>query len=317
MRTHRMLQMFASLALVAFFACAQPLQAQENHRPHANKIVVPLQKSHTSNFTPAQTALPTPNLYWLQASFTADYPIISANADKTDLWVCANQYLGPAGSNPDCPTLGDPSIPFPAGGLVSGVPGYSWPLQNQVGVGNGFGCDALVNGTSGPLANQYNPCGQILTSYEDDTFDSTDDLLQRIVVRQGDKIIYDSGTVDYGPAGPGVDYPAVAFLTYDTNFGFWPGASNGPNNGNCSPNYSYPLTSATFPGGMYVVESGTTCQEPVPGLATFTSYIALATPTYTKVTGERCASLGVASPCYTVKWTKNYEIHQDWNIFLN
>jgi hypothetical protein len=313
---YRTWQMYALLATVAVFVCRQQALAQDNHHPHANKTIVSVRSFHSN--TTRTMALPSPNLYSLQALFTADYPVIGANADGSDLWVCLNYYLGDAGSNPDCPTLGDPSVPFPTGGMVSGAPAFSWPLQNMEGVGNGFGCDALVNGSTGPLATQYNPCGQILTSYEDDTLDRTDDLLQRVVVRQGEKIIYDSGTVDYGPAGAGVDYPAVAFLSYDTNFGFWPGASNGPNNGNCSPNYAYPLTSPTFPHlPMYVVESGTTCQEPVPGVASITTYTALATPTYTKVTGAWCESLGVISPCYTVKWTKNYEIHQDWSIFLN
>lgn len=190
-------------------------------------------------------------------------------------------------------------------------------LENTQGVGNGYGCDALTNGTTGPLPSQYIPCGQIFTSFEDDTGDFSDDLLQRIVVTQGTSIIYDSGIVDYGPAGPSVSYPVSVILNYDANFGFWPGASVGPNNGNCSSNSDYPLTSPANPGKAYVVESGKTCQEPVPGVATFTTFTALATPEYTKVTGIRCTRQGVASPCYTVKWTKHHEIRQDWNISLN
>ncbi len=149
--------------------------------------------------------------------------MISANADGSDLWPCLDLYQGGPGSNPDCPTLGIPSVPFPLGALVTGFPAYSWPLENTPGAGNGFGCDALSNGTTGALAAQYNPCGQIFTSYEDDTSDFTDDLLQRIVVTQAGAVIYDSGLVDFGPAGPSVTYPVSVFLTYDTNFGFWPG----------------------------------------------------------------------------------------------
>lgn len=111
-------------------------------------------------------------------------------------------------------------------------------------------------------------------------------------------------------------YPAVAMLAYDANFGYWPGAASGPNNGDCSANVNYPLTSPTFPGGYYQEESGTTCQEPIQGVATFTSHIWLGTPEYTQLTGVTCTSQGVSSPCYTVTWTKNHETRQDWDIYL-
>jgi hypothetical protein len=180
MKTSRMLQMFALLAVVAALVCGPQMLAQDYHRPRSNKIMVSLQKSH-SNTVRAQ-ATPVPNSYSLQASFIDDYPIISANADGMDLWPCLDLYLGVAGSNPNCPTLGDPLVPFPLGAVVTGFPAFGWPLENTQGGGNSFGCDALVNGTTGPLASQYHPCGQIFTSYEDDTNDSTNDLLQRVVV---------------------------------------------------------------------------------------------------------------------------------------
>jgi hypothetical protein len=310
MKTSRTFQMLASLMLVAFFICGQQALAQANH----NRQVRP-RRNADKNALRAQIT-PAPNLYALQAAFTDDYPIIGANADGSDLWPCLNIYQGIAGSSPDCPTLGNPSIPFPLGGVVIGFAGYVWQLQNTQGAGNGFGCDALINGTTGPSGSQYNPCGQIVTWYEDDTNDSTDDLLQRIVVKQGATIIYDSGMVDYGPAGPTVQYPADVILSNDANFGFWPGDGIGPNNGNCSADTGYPLKSAANPGTFYIVEAGSTCQEPVPGLATFTTTTILATPAYTKVTGSACSSKGVPSPCYTVRWTNNYQIRQDWNIFL-
>jgi len=314
MKIFRIYQAVASLAVVAMLSCGHQALAQDNRHPHFNKVVVPQPKTDSKNVRSAAT--PVPNLYSLQASFIQDYPVISANADGSNLWPCLDLYQGGPGSNPDCPTLGIPSVPFPLGALVTGFPAYSWPLENTPGAGNGFGCDALSNGTTGALAAQYNPCGQIFTSYEDDTSDFTDDLLQRIVVTQAGAVIYDSGLVDFGPAGPSVTYPVSVFLTYDTNFGFWPGTSIGPNNGNCSPNFNYPLTSAANPGAVYVVEAGKTCQEPVPGVATFTTFTALATPAYTKVTGLACTSRGVASPCYTVEWSKKYAIPQNWNIFL-
>ena len=120
---------------------------------------------------------PAPTIYPLQATFTqinaSEYP----NSDGTDLWPCFG--FGSAGApNLDCPTVGNPSVALPLGGVVLGVPQYVWKLANNTGYGygngdgNGNGCDALINGTSGPLpvngtagATQYKPCGQIATWY--------------------------------------------------------------------------------------------------------------------------------------------------------
>jgi hypothetical protein len=162
------------------------------------------------------------------------------NSDGTDLWPC---FGYPPGPNLDCPTVGHPTVPLPFGGIVLGFPSYVWSLQNPPpgSPGSGYGCDAYVNGTTGPSGADYKPCGQIATWYEDDTFDSTDDLLQRIIVTQSKTIIYDSGTVDYGPAGPNVPYPVDVILNTDANFGVWPGTGFGRNNGNCSADQHYPL----------------------------------------------------------------------------
>jgi hypothetical protein len=262
-------------------------------------------------------ASPPPALIGLQAHFTQAFPDITANADGSDVWPCLGR-----GNNADCAMIGNPPVPLPRGGIVMGRPAFTWALQNDhiigFGLGNGIGCDAFINGTVGQPYQPgvlYRPCGQVFTSYEDDTGDSTDDLLQRVVVRQGDKIIYDSGVVDFGPAGP-IKYPVDVILFTDANFGYWPGAQDGPNNGNCSGNLGYPLTAPTFPGTTYVLASNTTCQQPVAGPATFTTYTALATPEYKQVTGRACTNLGAPSPCYTVKFTKQYLIHQNWDIFL-
>ena len=75
-----------------------------------------------------------------------------------------------------------------------------------------------------------------------------------VVVKQGDKIIYDTGIVDFGPAGP-IKYPVDVILFTDANFGYWPGAQDGPNNGNCSGNLGYPLTAPSFPSAAYVLAS--------------------------------------------------------------
>ena len=315
MKASSILQTLASLAIIAVFLCGQQSPAQNNHHSHFKKTIVSGPKSE--NDLVREQGQSVPNLYSLQAAFVGAYPIISANSDGSDLMPCLDFYQGGAGSNPNCPTLGSPSVPFPVNAIVLGFPAHSWPLKNSANPGNGFGCDALTNGTTGPTGSAYNPCGQADTWYEDDTNDSTDDLLQRVVVRQGARIIYDSGIVDFGPAGPSVTYPAQVLLSYDANFGFWPGAGSiGPNNGNCSASAGYPLTAPANPGEVYELESGETCEQPVSGEATFSTFTALGTPEYTRVTGRECTSQEVASPCYTVKWDKKYEIHQDWKIFL-
>jgi hypothetical protein len=262
---------------------------------------------------------PPPALIGLQAHFTQAFPTVAANADGSDVWPC----LGRVAGNADCAMIGNPPVPLPRGGIVMGRPAFTWALQNNniigFGLGNGTGCDALTNGTVGQPNEPgvlYRPCGQIFTSFEDDTGDSTDDLLQRVVVRQNGKIIYDTGITDFGPAGP-IKYPVDVILFNDANFGYWPGAQDGPNNGNCSGNIGYPLTAPTFPlGTTYQVASNSTCVQPVAGPATFITYTELATPEYRQMTGNACTSKGVASPCFTVKWTRRYLIHQDWDIFL-
>jgi hypothetical protein len=303
-----------TLALVATTICFQTAWSKEVHYRHMLPAAAANQGSSTQN--PQVT--PPPALIGLQANFTQVYPTLDANADGSDIWPCFGR-----GNNPDCAMIGNPPVPLPRGGIVMGRPAFSWALQNNniigFGLGNGTGCDALTNGTAGQPFEPgvlYRPCGQVFTSYEDDTGDTTDDLLQRIVVTQGEKIIYDSGIVDFGPAGP-IAFPVDVVLDTDANFGYWPGAADGPNNGNCSGNFGYPLTAATFPTGtVYTVASNSTCQQPVAGPATFTTYTELATPEYKQLTGKECTFKAVASPCFTVKWTRRYIVHQNFEIFL-
>jgi hypothetical protein len=309
------LQVSVSLALVAFFMCGQPAAAQEKYRPHVN-IVVARQERTASNAARLGSALPA-NLYALQGAFTQTYPIIGANADGTDIWPCTGNSTS-SGPDPDCPTIGDPSITFPNNATAIGNPALVWQLKNTSGSGNGYGCNALTNGT-GHLGSPYFPCGQVETWYEDDTNDSTDELLYSMTVTQGERIIADSGIVDIGTNTSGGLTPPSDVLIYDPiNFGYGPGdgPATGPNNGNCTPDYNYPLTSPANPGGEYLVAAGRTCVQPLAGAATITVTTALGAPEYTKVTGAECTSNGVASPCYTVKWIKKYELCQKWDIWL-
>jgi hypothetical protein len=302
----------AALALTASaFAAGMGTQTFAAEHHHRQLIAVP--RAALAGVVAERASVPPPRLVSLQATMTQVYPTIGANADGFDLWPCFG--FSPSG-NPDCPTVGDPTIQLPTGGVVLGFPSYVWQLASNSRNADGIGCDALLNGTTGVAPAQYRPCGQIATWYEDETGDSTDDLLQRIVVTQGGRTIYDSGTVDYGPAGPSVSYPVDVILSTDANFGFWPGAALGPNNGNCSADTNYPLTSPAWPQKVYAVAGGQTCEEPVSGVARFTTWTSLATPQYVQLQGSACTSKGVASPCYVVRWTRRYEIHQDFDIFL-
>lgn len=317
MRTYGLSSVLPAIVLVTTSIVAPAAWSKEFH----HRIVLPSTGASADPLVQPSGAAPPPALIGLQAHFTQAYPTIGANADGSDVWPCLGRVNG---SDTDCAMTGNPLVPLPRGGIVMGRPAFTWALQNNniigFGLGNGIGCDAFTDGTVGQPFEPgvlYQPCGQIFTSYEDDTGDSTDDLLQRVVVKQGDNIIYDSGIQDFGPAGP-IKYPVDVILNTDANFGYWPGAQDGPNNGNCSGNIAYPLTAPTFPTtvAVYVVASNSTCQRPVAGPATFTTYTELATPEYKQNTGEACTSKGVASPCFTVKWTRRYLIHQDWNIFL-
>ena len=308
-----MLTLSVPLLVVGLAAYGQPALAHDAHQLH--RLSPRTAGAGQRTLLDAATTAP-PALTALQATFTQDTASTGENADGSDLWPC----FGAPTPEADCPTVGDPTVPMPNGAAVLGFPSYEWLLQapppDSLSNTSGNGCDALTNGTTGPSGSAYKPCTQIATWYEDNTNDTTDDLLQKIVVTQGSKVIYDSGTADFGPAAVTTTYPVDVILFSDANFGYWPGASSGPNNGNCSANISYPLTAPSFPGGYYVVASNATCQEPAPGPATVRTVTLLATPQYSEVTGAACTSRGVASPCYTVKWTTKYQIKQDFNVFF-
>jgi hypothetical protein len=305
MTKSRLVQAAVCLALVVFFVFGQPAFAQENH--FHIKVIPRVNGDHSAD-KPAVTL--TKNLYGLQAAFTQGYPTIGVNADESDLWPC---FGDTATTNSDCPTIGNPSIAFPTGGVVVGTPAYVWDLNNTTGSGNGYGCNADTNGTT---ATSYLPCGQTATWYEDDTGDSTDELLYSIVVTQGANTLVDSGTVDFGPnIYGGLTPPADIIIYGDQNFGTWPGATTGKNNANCTADYNYPLAAAANPGATYIIQANKTCKDPVAGAATLTATTEVAAPIYKKITtAAGCAP--VSAPCYTVTYTKKYSLSQKWTIFL-
>jgi hypothetical protein len=312
-----------SLALCAAaitFAAPKPAaaqQAQQHQQPPRMHFKI-AHKDSAENGNRNWAAAPPSRLYPLQAAFTQTYPIIGANSDGSDIWPCTGGASATSGPDPDCPTIGQPTILFPSLATAIGNPAFVWQLKNTPGSGNGQGCDAVINGT-GHLGVPYLPCGQVETWYEDDSNDATDDLLYTLTITQGDRTLASSGTVDYGPNPYGSTTPASDVIIYDPiNLGFGPGdgPSTGPNNGNCTPDYNYPLTAPAFPGGVFLIAAGKTCVEPVQGPATITVVTALASPVYTKVTGKACTANGVTSPCYTVEYVKKQEICQSFDIWL-
>jgi hypothetical protein len=292
----------ALIAIAAFFAFGQQASAQNDAQ---SKIpfhvrVVPRAAANVGPDVMSLTA-PVPNLYPLSAGLTASSNPTYVNTDGTDLWVCLG-VLPSGEENPDCSTIGNPSIQFPAGGIVVGVPSYTWSLSN---------CNATS--FSSP------PCGQLVTFYEDATNDSTDDLLFTIVVTQGTgestTWIYDSGTIDFGPNQFIGKIPpsSIVYIFGDTGLGN-EGVTTGPNNGNCFASANYP--SATDPAtALFTITANKTCSPVAAGLATFTVTTEIATPHYTKHT--TVASCGFTTPpCYTVTYTKKYSITQKWNIWF-
>src|SRR3569832_369257 len=209
MKTNSLSSVLSMLAVATSFNGPIASASEPHHR-----LMLPAAQARKPNPTEPR------QIVGLQANFTQAYPTIGANADGSDIWPCLGR-----GNNTDCAMVGNPPVALPRGGIVMGRPAFTWALQNNniigFGLGNGTGCDALTNGTVGQPSEgvSYRPCGQIATTYEDDTGDSTDDLLQRIVVTQGNKIIYDSGIVAFGPAGP-IAYPVSVILYTDANFGF-------------------------------------------------------------------------------------------------
>jgi hypothetical protein len=245
---------------------------------------------------------PTKNLYGLGQAFVFSPFTQSSsptNSDGTDLWPC---FGNTSSANVDCPTIGNPTQTFPTGAAALGTPAYVWSFS---------ACDAS--------SSSVGPCGQTNTWYEDDTLDTTDDLIYSITATQvqSGKTVYvaDSGIVDFAGVNPfGGASPAADVVIYgDQNFGTL--GVTGKNNGNCSGNFNYPVASnqesgITYP---YVIAAGKTCVDPVPGLVTLTATTELGTPTYTKTT-KGCPN-GETS-CYTVKFTKKYSVSQKWTIWL-
>jgi len=291
----RLFAVLAVLAVVVF--CISGAIAEET--PHSHIAVLKHAPSDVRPLTGPPTGLWIP---W------ADFAAFSnaTNSDGTFLWPCFGSYVPSSGTNtgiaanPDCPTIGDPSVPFPNGGVVVGNPNYLWAVA-----------DCNATSTSAPN------CGDQETFVTDNTADLTDDLFFSLVITQGTTTIYDSGTQVYGANVFGLtaaDFPIIWINYNPQNLGDQ-GITTGPNNGNCLANLNYPLTSDTSPTFPYYIAGGKTCGAATAGVATGTVTIEYGKPAYTKeTTAAKCD--GVTPPCYTVKFTKEHEATYKFTIDL-
>jgi hypothetical protein len=294
MSKSRWFQVIVLFAIVAFCACSQMAFA----RPHA--AVVPRADSqvHPDGVYPAS------GLYGVTQAFAGSpYPNWLTNTDGVELWPC----FGDGGGNGNCPTIGNPVIPF--SGIAVGIPYFVWSLAN---------CDGTTNGTQVPYVQDqgetwnpyaingyYIPCGQINTFYQDYAGDNTDDILWSAVVMQGTSVIADTGIQDWGvnPYGGG------QLIVFYQDFNFGALGDMGPNNGNCVPNYNYPTSSPgtlTYP---VITAGGKTCVDPVAGPATILVTTALATPTWT------CKTKLSVTTC-KVNYARKYSLNQKISIVL-
>jgi hypothetical protein len=219
MTKSRMFQIFVSLAIVVFFVCGQ--QAVAQHHLQFKVVTGPEANVHQPK-APKEKAV----LEQLSSGFGFLPPVDGGGNDE---WPCfPNQNANGA----DCSQIS-------TGGVVIGQPAFTQSLS---------ACDA----NTGTSPN----CGQFFSFYEDDTGDTTDDLVVSIVVKQGKNYILDTGAVDLGtnpfPAG------SVVVIYDDTAFGTL--AQTGPGNGFCAG-------------------STETCVNPVAGKATATFTITVGTST--------------------------------------
>ncbi len=280
-------------AIVASCACSQMAFA----RPHA--AVVPQSQAQPASY-------PAPGLYPVTQAFAGSpYPNWANNTDGVELWPC----FGSGGGNGDCPTIGNPAIGFD--GVAIGNPYFTWSLA---------ACDGTTNGTQNPYSwdqgetwnayainGFYVPCGQINNFYQDYTGDTSDEILWRAQVTQGENVIADTGTQDWGPNQFAAINGGLVVFYQDFNFGTL--GDTGPNNGNCVPNYNYPDTIPPALSYPVITAGGHTCVDPVTGPATVTVETSVATPTWT------CKDKEGAITC-KVKYTTVYSLKQAWSIYL-
>jgi len=293
----KLFAVFAVLAVVAF--CISGAVAEEPH--HAHPVLV----KHAQSGVEPLPLNSAPQRIWVPF---ADFAAFSnaTNSDGSFLWPCFGSYEPSSGTftgvpaNADCPTIGDPSVPFPSGGVVLGNADYLWTVAD---------CNATA--TSSP------DCADQESFITDNTQDITDDVWVSIVITQTAGTIYDSGTEVYGPDIFGqtvADYPLIWIDYNPQNLGTM--GLSGKNNGNCLADYNYPLPTPAFAPPYYIVSANKTCVAATAGKATVTFTVEYATPVYSAPITKASTCLTTPVPCYTVKHTKVYEASSKFYIWL-
>jgi hypothetical protein len=193
MTKSRLFQLASSTAMVALLVCGQHALAQESRLQIQAHALPAIDRGVSSNVVEKK-------ILYQGASGFGILPPKDANGD--DEWPC---FPNPANANyADCSSIA-------AGGIVIGTPGHTQSL-------------AACDDNTSTISN----CGQIFWFYEDDTGDSTDDLIVTITVKQGKNYIADV-VYDFGPN----PFPAgsVVIISDDTAFGTL--GESGPGNGFC------------------------------------------------------------------------------------
>jgi hypothetical protein len=220
MKKSILLPVVVLMAIVAFTVAGQQALAQSPHH-FQFKVVSPAQADRAPKGVKEKAVLEQ-----LMAGFGVLPPVDGGGNDE---WPCfPNQNANGA----DCSTIA-------TGGVVIGEPAFTQSLS---------ACDA----DSSSSAN----CGQIFWFYEDDTGDTTDDLVISVVIKQGKNYILDTGSYDFGPN----PFPAgsIVVIYDDTAFGTL--GQTGPGNGFCAG-------------------STETCVNPIAGKATATITTTVGTST--------------------------------------
>ncbi|MGB8012981.1 MAG: hypothetical protein WCF68_15315 [Terriglobales bacterium] len=196
MTSSRLFPLASFVAMTAFLVCGQNALAQQNQkdRLHIQAYAVPATNQGISSDVVEKKIL-----YQLSSGFGA-LPPLDANSDYE--WPC---FPNPANPNyADCSSIA-------TGGVVIGTPAFTQSLTS---------CDDSTSTIS--------DCGQIFWFYEDDTGDTTDDLIVTIAVKQGKNYIMDV-VYDFGPN----PYPAGSVVIISDNTAFGTLGETGPGNGFC------------------------------------------------------------------------------------
>ncbi len=347
----RVFQLLAVLMVVAI--CASGAMAAVANGPHSH--IALKSGHHSAAVTPNPGPPPNAGLYGISAYFAAEslnqpgnawtgpYPGLGTSASPNDLWPC---FGADTLSGTDCLYIGSTGTSDPASldaEVVIGDPSYTWYLSANTATTQPYGCDS-----TGVGPNNIHPCLQIENFYEDNSGDTTDDLLFMVTATQSGGTIYASGTQDYGPNPYGDLDPAGTIVFYeDAVFGIPNGGAEN-NLGPCFLSYNYPSNVtgggyATFEGlantfegywgigGTKIgVAGAVTCVAPAPGAAAVTITTQLAAPTWAKeTTAAKCTLAGVysgatmplglnsSSPyCYTVKYKAKYTLTQKFNVWF-